>query len=74
MTEGTLFNSGFLGENFNWWIGQIADDSYWRDNIISTTDITDDVVGWLDDNDVTRTLNAISKLDKDGVLPKDVLL
>jgi methyl-accepting chemotaxis protein len=34
MTEGTLFNSGFLGENFNWWIGQIADDSYWRDNII----------------------------------------
>jgi hypothetical protein len=44
------------------------------DNIISTTDVTNDVVGWLDDNDVTRTLNAISKLDKDGNLPKDVLL
>ena len=34
MTEGSLFNSGFLGENFNWWIGQITDDSYWRDNVI----------------------------------------
>ena len=28
-----LYNSGFLGEHFNWWIGQIADDSTWRDNI-----------------------------------------
>jgi uncharacterized protein YoxC len=33
MSEGTLFNPGFLGSHFNWWIGQIADDSYWRDNI-----------------------------------------
>ena len=47
MTEGTLFNSGFLGENFNWWIGQIADDSYWRDNIISTKfDDKNSVPGW----------------------------
>jgi hypothetical protein len=30
----SLYNSGFLGEHFNWWIGQIADDSTWRDNII----------------------------------------
>ena len=44
------------------------------DDITSTTDVTDDVVGWLDDKDVTRTLNAISKLDKDGNLPKGVLL
>ena len=44
------------------------------DDITSTTDITNDVVGWLDDKDVTRTLNAISKLDSDGNLPKDVLL
>ena len=34
MTEGTLFNSGFLGSNFSWWIGQIASDSTWRDNIL----------------------------------------
>jgi hypothetical protein len=47
MSEGTLFNSGFLGENFNWWIGQIADDSYWRDNIISTKfDDKNSVPGW----------------------------
>ena len=47
MSEGTLFNSGFLGEHFNWWIGQIADDSYWRDNIISTKfDDLGTVPGW----------------------------
>jgi len=33
--EGTTsFNPGFLGSSFNWWIGQIADDSVWRDNIL----------------------------------------
>jgi hypothetical protein len=31
----SLYNSGFLGEQFNWWIGQIADDSTWRDNALS---------------------------------------
>ena len=34
MAESTLFNPGFLGGGFNWWIGQIADDSTWRDNIL----------------------------------------
>jgi len=34
MEGGALFNSGVLGSNFLWWIGQIVDDSYWRDNII----------------------------------------
>ena len=47
MTEGTLFNSGFLGASFNWWIGQIADDSYWRDNIVSGKfSDKDSVPGW----------------------------
>ena len=33
--EGTTsFNPGFLGSSFNWWIGQVADDSVWRDNIL----------------------------------------
>jgi hypothetical protein len=32
MSEG--FNQGFIGQDFHWWIGQVADDSYWRDNII----------------------------------------
>ena len=31
---GALFDSGLLGSSFHWWIGQIADDSVWRDNII----------------------------------------
>jgi hypothetical protein len=34
MEGGALFNSGFLGASFNWWVGQIADDSTWRDNIL----------------------------------------
>ena len=31
--EGSLFNPGFLGGTFLWWIGQVADDSTWRENI-----------------------------------------
>ncbi len=34
MEGGGLFNQGFVGQGFNWWIGQIPDDSTWRDNII----------------------------------------
>ena len=30
---GALFNPGFLGGSFLWWVGQIADDSTWRENI-----------------------------------------
>ncbi len=33
MEGGALFNPGFLGGNFLWWVGQITDDSYWRSNI-----------------------------------------
>ena len=33
MEGGSLFNSGFLGSSFLWWVGQIADDSTWRGNI-----------------------------------------
>ena len=34
MADKGLAESGILGTSFNWWIGQIADDSTWRDNII----------------------------------------
>jgi hypothetical protein len=34
MEGGSLFNPGFLGSSFLWWIGQIADDATWRDNIL----------------------------------------
>jgi len=33
MEGGALFNPGFLGGNFLWWVGEIADDSTWRENI-----------------------------------------
>jgi hypothetical protein len=47
MSEGTLFNSGFLGASFNWWIGQIASDSTWRDNIIpGKFESKDQIPGW----------------------------
>lgn len=47
MESGTLFNPGFLGSHFNWWIGQIADDSTWRDNINPSKHATpDEVAGW----------------------------
>ena len=47
MSEGSLFNSGFLGASFSWWIGQIADDSTWRDNILSGKfESADEVPGW----------------------------
>ena len=32
MEGGSLFNPGFLGGAFLWWVGQIVDDSTWRDN------------------------------------------
>ena len=32
MEGGALFNPGFIGGNFIWWIGRIADNSSWRDN------------------------------------------
>ena len=34
MSEGgSLFNPGYLGTEFKWWIGQVADDATWRDNV-----------------------------------------
>ncbi len=42
--------------------------------ITSTTDITDDVLGWQDKKDIDRTLKAMSKMDSEGNVPKDVLL
>ena len=35
MEGGALFNSGYLGSQWQWWIGQIADDATWRDNTLS---------------------------------------
>ena len=47
MNNGALYNPGFLGSNFNWWIGQIPDDGTWRDNINPTVYKTkEEIPGW----------------------------
>jgi len=47
MSEGSLFNPGFLGASFSWWVGQIADDATWRDNILpGKFESKDQVPGW----------------------------
>jgi len=47
MEGGSLFNPGFLGAHFNWWIGQIATDSTWRDNILpGKFESKDQIPGW----------------------------
>ena len=47
MEGGSLFNPGFLGAHFNWWIGQIASDSTWRDNILpGKFESKDQIPGW----------------------------
>ena len=48
MGEGTtLFTSGFLGATFSWWVGQIVDDSFWRDNIApGKHDKASQIPGW----------------------------
>ena len=48
MEGGSLFNSGFTGSSFLWWIGQIADESTWRDNGLPSQAETPEegVPGW----------------------------
>lgn len=47
MADGTLYNPGFLGSNFSWWIGQVADDGTWRGNANPTNyKSKDEIPGW----------------------------
>ena len=44
---GALFESGLLGSSFHWWIGQIADDSVWRENIVPAPHASEkENIGW----------------------------
>ena len=44
---GALFDPGFLGNSFNWWIGQVSDDSEWSDNILpGKFEDANSVPGW----------------------------
>tara|TARA_B100000686_G_scaffold307041_1_gene346953 strand:- start:4168 stop:4776 length:609 start_codon:yes stop_codon:yes gene_type:complete len=47
MEVGSLFNSGILGQSFNWWMGQVMDDCSWRENINPDKfDNKFDIPGW----------------------------
>ena len=47
MEGGSLFNPGFLGAQFLWWVGQISDDSTWRDNILpGKFENSESIPGW----------------------------
>jgi len=47
MESSSLFNPGFLGGSFYWFIGQVADDSTWRDNQNSTKfEKVEDMPAW----------------------------
>ena len=45
--EGALFNPGFLGSHFLWWVGQIAPSENWRGNQESCRfEEPSDIPGW----------------------------
>ena len=47
MEASNLYNPGFVGSQFHWWLGQVADSSSWRDNINDTTfKNAEDIPGW----------------------------
>ena len=47
MEGGALFNPGFLGGSFNWWVGQVTDDKEWRENINDKKiKSTSEIPGW----------------------------
>ena len=47
MESSSLFNPGFLGGSFYWFIGQVADDSTWRENLNPDKfKKTDDIPGY----------------------------
>ena len=47
MEGSPLFNPGFLGSTFIWWVGQVTADSVWRDNILAGKYKTaSEIPGW----------------------------
>ena len=47
MESSSLFNPGFLGGSFYWFIGQVADDSTWRENQSPTKFVkVEDMPAW----------------------------
>ena len=47
MERTNLYNPGFVGSQFHWWLGQVADSTTWRENQSdSSYDNPEDVPGW----------------------------
>ena len=47
MESSSLFNPGFLGSSFHWFMGQVSDDSTWRENQNPTKfEKAEDVPAW----------------------------
>ena len=70
MEGGALFNTGILGNDFLWWIGQIADDSTWRDNIMSGKyKNPEQIPGW----GIRYKVRIIGIHDQGQVIPEDDL-
>ena len=47
MEQSSLYNPGFVGTQFNWWIGQVAASSTWRENMKDTPyEKREDIPGW----------------------------
>ena len=47
MEQSSLYNPGFVGAQFNWWLGQVADSRTWRDNMNNSPfDNAEDIPGW----------------------------
>ena len=45
--RGSLADLGFLGGSFQWWMGQVCDDSTWRDNVLNHKfDNPESIKGW----------------------------
>lgn len=42
--------------------------------INSNTDITDDVLGWQDENDIDKILSAVPQMNSEGILPEGVTI
>jgi len=43
----SLYDPGFVGSQFRWWLGQVADSSTWRENMSDTPiDKREDIPGW----------------------------
>ena len=47
MERTNLYNPGFVGSQFHWWLGQVADSTTWRENQTdSSYDNPEDIPGW----------------------------